>query len=343
MVLLNCVRWFLSIAAVNLIAMPLARADSVESFYQGKSLNLIISYPPGGASDLYARLSARHLGNHIPGKPTIVPRNQPGAGGVIAANHLFNVAPKDGTTLGLFVPGLPLDEKLDGEKSKFRSAQFNWIGRLTSAPNVTFLMNTSQVKTIRDAFDRVAVLSATGRSATNAVYPIVLNNVLGTKFKVVTGYAGSAAAILAMERGEVEGHSSTYDTLKTVHPDWIAEKRVNVVVQYSLRRHAELPDVPTSVELAHTPEQVKILRAVSSASDIGKFLVTTPGVPLDRVQALRRAFDAMVRDPDFIADAKRLRVDIEPMRGEELQRLVEEIDNLPPDLLASIRTVYSPK
>jgi tripartite-type tricarboxylate transporter receptor subunit TctC len=317
-----------------------AQAQTVEEFYRGKTLNMVIGYPPAGANDVYARMAARHLGKHIPGAPTVVPRNMPGAGSLLAANHIFNAAPKDGTTLGLLVPTLPIDEKLESAAAKYKSSGFNWIGRMAPSPNVTFIMSTSEVKTIADAFEKVAVLGATGRSATNSIYPTVLNNVLGTKFKVVNGYEGSAAAMIAMERGEVDGHSATYDSLKAVHPDWIASKRVNIVVQYSLRRHPELPDAPTSVELARNDEQRGLLTAVSSASEIGKFVLTTPDVPAERVTALRRAFDAMVRDPEFIAEAQKLRVELGPLSGEELQKIVESVQDLPPALVDKLKSMY---
>jgi tripartite-type tricarboxylate transporter receptor subunit TctC len=201
-------------------------------------------------------------------------------------------------------------------------------------------MATSPVKTIADAFDKVAVLGATGRSASNSIFPTVLNNVLGTRFKIVNGYEGSAAAMIAMERGEVEGHSSTYDSVKAVHPDWITDRRVNIVVQYSLRRHPELADVPTSVELARTDEQRAILNAVASAAEIGKFILSTPGVPSDRVTALRRGFDAMVKDDEFVAEARKLRIELLPLAGEELQQIVRSVQDLSPDLTRQIKAMY---
>jgi tripartite-type tricarboxylate transporter receptor subunit TctC len=329
-----------ALISVGLIAaVSDASAQPVESFYRGKSMTMVIGYPPAGANDVYARLVARHIGKHIPGNPAVIPKNMPGAGSLLAANHIFNVAPKDGI-LGLLVPTVPLEEKLGASAAKYKASEFHWIGRLAPAPNITFIMSTAPVRTIQDAFEKVGVLGATGRSATNAIYPTVLNNVLGTKFKVVSGYEGSAAVMLAMERGEVEGHSATYDTLKTVHDDWLKAKKVNVVVQYSLKRHLELPDVPTSVELARTDEQVKILRAVSSASEIGKFVLTTPGTPADRVQALRRAFDAMVKDHEFIAEAQALRVELGPLPGEELQQIVEEVGNMPAEIVEKIKPMY---
>jgi tripartite-type tricarboxylate transporter receptor subunit TctC len=201
-------------------------------------------------------------------------------------------------------------------------------------------MNTSQVKSIKDAFDKVAILGATGRSSTNAVYPAVLNNVLNTKFKIVTGYEGTAAVMLAMERGEVEGLSSTYDGLKAQRPEWLKQKRLNIVVQYLLQRHPELPDVPTMPELATNPEQRQILNTVASASEIGKFIFTTPGVPADRVAALRAAFDAMIKDPEFLAEAVKLCIDVEPMSGVELQKIVADTQSIPPAVVEKVKAVY---
>jgi tripartite-type tricarboxylate transporter receptor subunit TctC len=327
-------------AALLLMACTSAQAQPVESFYRGKTINLMIGYPPAGANDTYARLVARHLGRYIPGSPSVVPRNLPGAGSLIAASRIFNAEPKDGTTLGLLSPTVPLDEKLESAAAKYRSADFNWIGRVAPAPNITFIMATSAVKTIGDAFDKVAVLGATGRAASNSIYPTVLNNVLGTKFKIVNGYEGAAASMIAMERGEVEGHSSTYDSLKTAHPDWITGKRVNIVVQYSLHRHPELADVPTAVELARNTDERDILSAVASAAEIGKFILSTPGVPAARVTALRRAFDAMAKDREFIADAEKLRIELLPLPGEELQTIVKSVQDLSPELTQKIKAMY---
>lgn len=317
-----------------------AAAQSVEEFYQGKTISFIVGYPTAGAPDTYARLVSRHMSKYIPGHPNIIVRNMPGAGSLLAANYLFNSAARDGTIFGITSPTIPLEETLGASQSKYKATQFNWIGRLATNPNITFINATSQVKTIKDAFEKVAVLGATGRSSTNSVYPTVLNNVLGTKFKVVTGYQGTAAVMLAMERGEVEGNSATYDGLMAQHPDWIKSKRVNVIVQYLLKRHRELPDVPTSAEVASTPEQAQILRTVSSASEIGKFILTTPEVPADRIAALRAAFDDVVRDANFQADAKKLRIEIDPLSGVDLQKIVQETQHIPPAVIEKVRAIY---
>ena len=226
-----------------------AQAQSIEEFYRGKQLNMIIGYPPGGSNDIYARAVARHIGRHIPGNPTVIPRNMPGGGSLVAANHVFNVAPKDGTTLALIAPTIPLEERLGVANVKLKTAEFNWIGRVAPSVNMTFVMATVPVKTIQDTFKREVLLGASARSSTVAIYPAVLANVIGAKFKLVMGYPSSTASMLAMERGEVEGHSTSLEVVRATHPEWLPEKKITPLVQYALKRHPELPDVPMSWEL----------------------------------------------------------------------------------------------
>jgi tripartite-type tricarboxylate transporter receptor subunit TctC len=328
------------LAAAIVVLPSVAPAQSVESFYRGRTVTFIIGYPPAGANDIYARAVSRHIGRHIPGHPTVVARNMPGGGSLVAANHIFNVAPKDGTVLGLIVPTAPLEERLGASNVRFKAALFNWIGRLAPTPNVTFVMSTSPVKTIRDAMERETLLSATGRSSTVAIYPSMLNHVIGTKFKLVMGYKGSADAMLAMERGEAEGHSTTWDGVKSRAANHLRNKTITILVQYGLKRHPELPHIPASVELGRTPEQVESLRIFANATEVGRFILSTPDTPNDRIQALRRAFDAMVKDPAFIADLKSAKVELGPLSGEELQKLVVEVANVSPAAVERIRGVY---
>jgi tripartite-type tricarboxylate transporter receptor subunit TctC len=335
------------IAAASIAAMiatmsvsPQAAAQSPAAFYKGKQIDLVIGYPPAGSNDVYSRLLARHLGKHIPGNPTIVPQNKPGAGSFVALGYVYNVAPKDGTVIAIGSPTAPLDEKLGNPGAKFKAAQFNWIGRIDSLINIVFLWHTSPVKSVADAQRIEAKLSGTGVGSTVSVYPTVMNNVLGTKFKLVMGYKGSAAAQLAVERGEAEGHSTSWTAVKVGHPDWRPQKKINIIVQFALKKHPELPDVPTVIELARNDEERAILRAVMNATEIGTAFFTTPGVPADRVQTLRRAFDATVKDPAFLEDAKKTKLTVGPLRGEELQKLVAEVSNLPPALLEKVRAAY---
>jgi tripartite-type tricarboxylate transporter receptor subunit TctC len=318
-------------------------AQTPEQFYAGKSVDLVIGYPPAGSNDVYARLLSRHLGKHIPGKPNIVAKNMPGAGSFLALGHIYNIAPKDGSVIGIGAPTSPLDEKLGSQGVRFKTAEFNWIGRIDSLINIVFMWKTSPVKTVADAQRIESTLAGTGAGSTVSIYPTVMNNVLGTKFKLIMGYKGSSEAQLAVERGEVEGHSTSWTAVKVGHPDWRPSKAINILVQFALNKHAELPDVPTVVELARNDEERQILRAVMNATEIGTAFFTTPGAPADRVTALRRAFDATMKDPDFLAEARRTKLTVNPITGEELQKLVAEVSDLPPALLEKVRAAYGAK
>jgi tripartite-type tricarboxylate transporter receptor subunit TctC len=332
-----------AIVATFVAAGTHASAQTPEQFYAGKSIDLVIGYPPAGSNDVYARLLSRHLGKHIPGKPNIVAKNMPGAGSFQALGHIYNVAPKDGSVIGIGAPTSPLDEKLGTQGVRFKTAEFNWIGRIDSLINIVFMWKTSPVKTVADAQRIESTLSGTGAGSTVSIYPTVMNNVLGTKFKLIMGYKGSSEAQLAVERGEVEGHSTSWTAVKVGHPDWWPSKTISILVQFALNKHPELPDVPTVVELARNDEERQILRAVMNATEIGTAFFTAPGVPADRVTALRRAFDATMKDPEFLADAQRTKLTVGPLAGEELQKLVAEVSNLPPALLEKVRAAYGGK
>lgn len=317
-----------------------AEPGAIEAFYRGKQMSMIIGYPTGGSNDIYARTVARHIGRHIPGNPSIIPRNMPGGGSLIAGNHMFNVAPRDGTTLALIAPTIPLEERLGVPNVKLRSTEFNWIGRVAPSVNITFVMASVPVKTIEDTFTREVILGASARSSTVAIYPAVLGNVTGARFKLVMGYPSSSASMLAMERSEVEGHSTSLEVVRAIRPEWLAEKKITVLVQYALKRHSELPDIPMSWELGKTDEQRQILRIVANATEVGKMILSTPDTPADRIQALRRAFDATVADPAFQAELKAQRVELGPMPGEELQKLVAEVGAVPPTIIEQVRAIY---
>ena len=330
-----------AVFAAAVAASADAQAQTPEQFYKGKQIELAIGYPPAGSNDVYARLLARHIGKHIPGHPTVVPQNRPGAGSFLTLGYVYNVAPKDGTVIGIGAPTAPLDEKLGTQGVRFKSSEFNWIGRIDSLINMVFLWHTSPVKTFDDALKTEAKLSGTGVGSTVSVYPTVTNNVLGTKFKLIMGYKGSNDAQLAVERGEVEGHSTSWTAVKVAHPDWRPEKKINIIVQFALMRHPEMADVPTVVELAKTDEQRQVLRAVMNATEIGTAFFTTPGAPPDRVEALRRAFDATMKDPEFLAEAERTKLTIGPLPGEELQKLVAEVSGLSPEMIEKVKAAYA--
>jgi tripartite-type tricarboxylate transporter receptor subunit TctC len=333
-------RYALAVMVLAVALPAAAQAQSIEEFYRGKQLNMIIGYPTGGSNDIYARAVARHIGKHIPGNPTVIPRNMPGGGSLVAANHVFNVAPKDGTTLSLVAATIPLEERLGAPNVRFKVTEFNWIGRVAPSVNLTFVTSSVPVKSIQDTFKREILLGASARTSTVAIYPMVLANVIGAKFKMVMGYKSSSTAMLAMERGEVEGHSTSMEIVRSLHADWIRDKKITILVQYALNRHPEMPNVPMSWELGRNEEEKQILRIVANATEVGKMILSTPDTPADRIQALRRAFDATVKDAAFLAELKAARVDVGPMPGEELQQLVAEVTNVSPAIIDKVKAIY---
>jgi tripartite-type tricarboxylate transporter receptor subunit TctC len=337
------IRRLLAAAAVLTVGLngSDARAQPPEQFYAGKIIDFVIGYPPGGSNDIWARLLARHIGKHIPGKPAVVPKNTPGAGSFLALNTVYGVSPKDGTVLAIGAPTAALDEKLGTQGVRFKTAELNWVGRVDSLINIVFMWHTSKVKTFADAQKIESTLSGTGAGSTVSIYPTVMNNVFGTKFKLIMGYKGSADAQLAVERGEVEGHSTSWVAVKVGHPEWRPTNRISILVQFSLKRHPELPEVPTAVDLARNDEERQILSAIMAAAEVGSAFFTTPGVPADRLNALRRAFDATMQDREFLADVERTKLSVSPMKGEDLQQLVKQVSDLPPNLLEKVRHAYT--
>jgi tripartite-type tricarboxylate transporter receptor subunit TctC len=301
----------------------------VEDFYRGKKIDLIIGYSPGGTYDLYARLVARHLGNYIPGRPLIVPRNMPGAGSRAAATWVYNVAPRDGTVLAAVDQSLSLQQAAGDKRMNFDTTKFIYIGNPNSENNTTAAWHASGIRTIEDAKRREVTVGATGGS-TSSQYPKAMNALLGTKFRIIIGYPGGNDINLAMERGEVEVRgSNSWASWKATRPQWLAEKKINILVQIGLKKAPDLPDVPLLMELGTNDDDRALLRLLSASTHIGRPIFTTPDVPSDRVKALRDAFDAMVRDPAFREQARRENFDIEPVPGEALQKLVSEVVAMP--------------
>jgi len=320
----------LSLAILALLTGAVAAlGDPVEDFYRGKKIDMIIGYSPGGTYDLYARLVARHLGNYIPGKPLIVPRNMPGAGSRAAANWVANIAPKDGTVLATADQSLSLQQAIGDKRINFDTTKFIYIGNPNIENNVTASWHTSGIKTLDDAKKREVSTGATGGS-TSSQYPKAMNALLGTKFKIVLGYPGGNDVNLALERGEVEVRgSNSWTSFKSTRPDWIAEHKVNILVQIGLAKAPDLPHVPLLMELGQNDDDRLLLRTLSASTHIGRPIFTTPGVPAERVATLRKAFDTMVHDPAFIEEAKREKFDVDPSTGEAMQAIVEEMMAIP--------------
>jgi tripartite-type tricarboxylate transporter receptor subunit TctC len=311
--------------ALALSGAPARAQQSVEDFYRGKNIDLVISYTAGGGYDAYARLVARYMGNHIPGKPNIIPRNMPGAGGRIATAYVYNVAAKDGTVLGAVDQSLPLEQVLGDKALQFDTAKFNWIGSPVIENNTIVTWHTAGIKTWEEAKAREVPVGATGAN-TSSQYPTAMNALVGTKFKVIYGYPGGNDVNLAMERGEVAGRgSNSWASWKGTRADWLRDKKINILVQIGLKKAEDLPDVPLLMDLGATPEDRAVLKLLSAPTTIGRPILTAPGVPPERVKALRAAFDATMKDPAFLEDAKKQSLDISPASGEELQQIVVDM------------------
>jgi tripartite-type tricarboxylate transporter receptor subunit TctC len=328
------------LACVGFCALP-ARADNVENFYRGRTIDFYVGYSPGGGYDAYARLMAQHMGRFIPGAPQIVVHNMPGAGGRIAAGYVYSVAPKDGSALGTADQALPLEQAMSAKPLPFDTGRFNWIGNPDADNNVLFASSQSGIATIEDAKKREVTVGATGGS-TSSQYPLAANLLLGTKFRIILGYPGGNDINLAIERGEVQARgSSSWVQLKASRPDWIRNKSVNILVQIGLSRAPDLPDVPLFYEAADDPSSRAVLKLLSAPVTIGRPIFTAPGVPDDRVAALRAAFDATIRDPQFLADATRAHLDINPVTGSALQSAVGQVLSSPPEILKRLDELMS--
>jgi tripartite-type tricarboxylate transporter receptor subunit TctC len=323
------------IALIGLgIATVCAHADQVADFYHGKTLNLIIGTSSGNDYDFRARLLARHLGRHIPGEPTIIPQNMPGVGGVKAANYLATIAPHDGTTLHMIMANMMSSEAIGAQGVQFDTRKFFWIGNTTSTPNVTVSWYKSGVTSIEQVKTRELIVGAPGGTA-GVIYATAMNGLLGTKFKIVTGYPGGNEVNLALERGEIDGRASnSWAAWKSTHPDWVKDKKIIVLVQIGLKRAPDLADVPLLFELAKSDMDRQVLTFLSAETAIARALVAAPDTPPERVAALRRAFDATMRDPEFLAEADKALLDIVPMSGENSQKIADSIVNTPPEVVA---------
>jgi len=329
-------RIFLRTAAVSVLAIvPLsgAWAQSPADFYKGKNIDLQIGYSVGGGYDVYARLIARYLGKHIPGNPTVVPRNMEGAASIRLANWIYNGAPKDGTAIGAVSRGAAFDPLLGSTAAQFDASKYNWIGSANDEVSLCVALSSSGVNTIEDVMTKQLNIGSTGVEDDTYQFPAVMNGVVGTKFKMITGYPGGNDVSLAMERNEVQGRCGwSWSSLKATRLDWVQSKKINLLVQMSLAKHPDLPDVPLVTDLAKTDEQRAIFKLIFARQVMGRPYMMPPGVPQDRVEAVRKAFMETLADPDFLAEANKGKLEITPVSGDKIQKLVEEIYKTPKDL-----------
>ncbi len=311
------VAWLLS-------GLGTVHAQNSDDFYKGKQITLIIASGAGGGYDLYARALARHMGKHIPGNPQILPKNLSTAGGVVATNALFNQVDKDGLTFGALTTGNLVDPLFGNPKATYEPLKFNWIGSLGKLEKICGTWYTNPVKTIDDLRKHEVLVGGTGATSDSAVFPKVMNTLVGTKLKIVQGYEPGPSLELSVEKGETEGICGiSWSTLKASHPDWVKGKKLNVILQMGLTALPDLPGVPSAIDLVANEEDRQVLELILTPQEMGRPFVAPPGVPAERLAILRRAFEATWKDPDYLAEAQRLQMEIEPMTGAQMQTMLE--------------------
>jgi tripartite-type tricarboxylate transporter receptor subunit TctC len=315
-----------------------ARAAQPDLSFKGQTVHLYIGFAPGGTYDYFGRLVTRHIGRHLSGNPTVIAEQMPGAGSFTAANFLYARAPKDGTALGIVSQTVAIEEALGAPGVQYKAARFNWIGRATSVNEVSLTFHTSKTKTIRDAVAQETTMAGTGAGSPSETYLKLLNEVAGTRFKLVGPYPASNDAMLAMERGEVDGAFTSYATLKVSHQDWLRDNTINILVQYG-ERSADLPDVPYAVDLATTDEGRQLMAFYVSSEQIGRAFLAPPQTPPDRVAALRQAYDETMRDPEFLREIAQSHVEFNPLSGDKLQQLVTQTAEVSPIVVTRIRAI----
>ncbi len=324
--------------AAGLMAPATASAHAVADFYEGKTITLYVGYSPGGGYDTYARTVARHMTKHIPGNPNIVTKNRPGAGSMLLANELYNILPKDGTVIGTIGRGIPMEPLFGTAEAKFDPSKFNWLGSANNEVSVCVSWHASPIKTFDDLLTTPMIVGGTGPGADTDTFPKVMNNIIGTKLKLVTGYPGGNDILFAMERGEVEGRCGySWSSAKSRKADWLRDKKMIVLVQMSTAKHPDLPDVPFVMDMAKSEKDKQVLALIFARQAWGRPFLAPPGVPADRVKALQAAFMATMADPDFLKDATKQRLEIAPISGEKIGELMADLYASSPEIVLAAR------
>jgi len=323
-------------AAVAIGSASAIAADAAEQFYRGKTVQVLVGFSPGGGYDLYARTLARYLGKHIPGNPTVITQNMPGAGSMKVMNYLYTAARKDGTYIGTFARGMVFEPLLGHAKgTAFDATKFNWIGSISNEVSVCAFWHTSPVKSWEDMKTKPHKIGGSAAGADSDVFPTVLRKVYNLPMKLVTGYAGGGADInLGMERGEVDGRCGwSYSSMLSQSKALVDGKKINIVIQLALEKHEDLPNVPLIMDLPASPQDKAAMRLITSRQAIARPFTAPPGVPPERVKILRDAFDATMKDPDFVREATRLALEVRPVNGADVDKLIREIYASPPDVV----------
>ena len=328
-------------AAAILMTAVTASAQPVAEFYHGRNMDLIVGSGPGGGYDLYARLLSRRMGEYIPGKPNLIVKNMAGGGGIRAGNLLYNVSPRDGSTIGTFSNAMITAPLIGSEATKFDPSKFTWIGSAASEDSVCVAWKTADVKSWDDLRDKKLMVGTAAPGTTTYTFPVMLRNMFDAKFELITGYPDASQVALAIERSEVQGICQTFSSLNAQRPQWIRDKEVNVLISIGLKRIPELPDVPSVMELAKNDEQTQMLKVILAPNFAGRPLFAPPEIPADRRDILRQAFDAVVKDPALVEDAKRQRLEIAPASGKDVEDLVKSVYATPAAMIEKVKQVVS--
>jgi tripartite-type tricarboxylate transporter receptor subunit TctC len=324
------------LATATIAAAHTAEADAVSDFYKGKTVSIMVGLPPGGIYSNMAQTLARHIGNHIPGNPTVISQNMPGASGTTVINHVYNIAPKDGTVVLTPNVGLTKRKVLGEPNTHYEPAKFLWLGGWSQSANDCAVFNAvSPVRTIQEAFTKEVIIGTNDTGSTTYTNPLALNNILGTKFKLAPGYGGGAPVRLAMERGEVHGFCGQYESWTMGAPEWVRDGKLTHLVQFTSTRQREMPDTPTAAELGRTDEERQILSLLEAGPE-DRAAAVAPGVPAERVAALEKAYMATLADPKFLEDAKRQNFPINPINAAEIRAYTEKLMNMTPEIVAKL-------
>jgi len=328
--------------ALCLASPEVARAQGVADFFRGKTITMLIGYTSGGGYDLYARVLSKHMGRHIPGSPSIVPQNMPGAGSLRLANVLYNTAPKDGLTLGMIGRGMAMEPLIGASQPQYDARKFTWLGSGSDQVSLCATWHTSPVKSWSDMLTTPFTVGGEGSGSDPDMFAMMIRNLFGVKVRLVSGYPGGNEINLAMERGEVDGRCGwSWSSIKITKPDWITGRKINLLLQMALQKSRELPDVPLITDFAGSERERQILRLILARQQMGWPFLAPPDLPPERAQALRQAFDATMKDAEFLAEAKQRRLDVNPMTGAEIDRLVDDLYRTPPEVIAATKAVIA--
>ena len=333
----------LALAALLLVNTPTLAQEDVAAFFKGKTIRLVVGIGVGSGYDINARLLARYMSAHVPGQPTIIVQNQPGAGSLTMTNQLYASGPFDGTAIGASFNGMPTTPLLQPAAARFDPNKLIWLGSTNRETQALYVWHTAPVQTLDDIKSKEIVMGAQAPGSTQYDYPVLADSLFGFKFKVITGYQSTPKIHLAMESGEVHGTIANWSTLKAIAGNWIEEKKIRILSQWALKKNPEMGDVPMFLDYAKSDAERAALELVIARLEYGRPFFLPPGVPAERVEALRRAFDQTMKDKEFLAEADKLKIEVEPLSGQQVADLVKQVNATPPDVVARVRQAMEKK